>query len=90
MDLRKRSTNRRDQIRKWFAHATTALLLGLAFTVPATAAKDAAKSPQEVKPLLVGTTIPSVSVRTIDGKVVDLLEDARKKPSILVFYRGGW
>lgn len=67
-----------------------ALVLVFAFALPASAANDAAKSPNEVQPLLVGTTIPSVTVQTIDGEPVDLLEDARKKPSILVFYRGGW
>ena len=66
------------------------LLLVFAFALPASAANDAASSASEVQPLLVGTTIPSVTVQTVDGQPIDLLEDARKKPSILVFYRGGW
>ncbi|MEM1248367.1 MAG: hypothetical protein AAGK22_18470 [Acidobacteriota bacterium] len=66
------------------------LLLVFAFALPSSAANDAANSASEVQPLLVGTTIPSVTVQTIDGEPIDLLEDARKKPSILVFYRGGW
>ncbi len=72
--------------------ALLVLLLAALWAAPAAArsAGDAAESAAEVTPLLVGSTVPSVSLRTIEGDVVDLLEDARKKPSILVFYRGGW
>jgi peroxiredoxin len=47
-------------------------------------------TPQEVCPLMAGAPIPSVTIRTIDGSEVNLAEAVREKPSILIFYRGGW
>jgi peroxiredoxin len=47
-------------------------------------------SPHEVCPLLTGTTIPAVTLRTADGAVFDLNNAVRQHPSVLVFYRGGW
>lgn len=47
-------------------------------------------SPQDVCPLMPGTPVPSVTIRTIDGSEVNLAEAVRQKPSVLVFYRGGW
>jgi peroxiredoxin len=47
-------------------------------------------SPKDVCPLMPGTPIPSVTIRAIDGGEVNLTEAVREKPTILVFYRGGW
>lgn len=51
---------------------------------------NVAASAEEIRPLLVGSAVPSVTVRTIDGTEVDLREVVLQKPSVLVFYRGGW
>ena len=45
---------------------------------------------EDVQPLQVGETIPETTVRTIEGEPVSLLKLIKGKPSILVFYRGGW
>jgi peroxiredoxin len=47
-------------------------------------------SAQETKPLSVGSKVPDVKFRTIEGKEFDLKKEIFKKPSILIFYRGGW
>jgi len=47
-------------------------------------------SPHEVCPLMPGTSVPSVALRRVDGSQVELAALIREKPSVLVFYRGGW
>ena len=51
---------------------------------------EVAGSPAEVHPLLVGAAIPHVSVEAPDGEAVDLHEVVTHKPTVLIFYRGGW
>lgn len=41
-------------------------------------------------PLNVGDAIPAVKLRTEDGKEVSLRTLASEKPTVLIFYRGGW
>ena len=45
---------------------------------------------QDVTPILNGTTVPNVTVRTADGSPVSLQGLLMQKPSVIVFYRGGW
>lgn len=47
-------------------------------------------SPKDVCPLMPGTSVPSVTIHSIDGSEVNLVEAVQEKPAILVFYRGGW
>ncbi len=49
-------------------------------------AEDASK----VAPILIGETIPDVTLFNAKGTPVRLLEEAAKQPTILLFYRGGW
>lgn len=60
------------------------------FSIKLFAATTIAPSPEQVTPLLNGLTIPAVSLTAADNKAVALSELAQQKPSILVFYRGGW
>lgn len=53
-------------------------------------AADLATSAEQVRPLLLGSTLPDVSLQSVDGKPVSLKEQVNGKPAILVFYRGGW
>ena len=59
----------------------------LAFFANAT---DVAHSPDTVRPLLNGMTVPAISVLDQAGKTVDLTATIKQKPTVLVFYRGGW
>jgi len=67
-----------------FAIALAWLACGGAEPPPGVAA-----SPDAVQPLAVGETVPSVSVRSVDGAAVDLA-DVADDGALLVFYRGGW
>lgn len=67
-------------------------ILALAATLtlaPATFAAPAATA-DAVKPALIGTQIPAVELRDVDGKPFDLQAALAKAPTVLVFYRGGW
>jgi peroxiredoxin len=65
-------------------------LAAILFSVKLIAANDIAAAPEQVTPLLNGLTIPAVSLTAADNKTVALTELVRQKPSVLVFYRGGW
>lgn len=41
-------------------------------------------------PLKVGDSIPDVTLRTEDDKEVSLRKLVSEKPTVLIFYRGGW
>ncbi len=47
-------------------------------------------SPTEVSPILVNSTIPDVSVRSIEDEKLSLRTVVAEKPTVLIFYRGGW
>jgi peroxiredoxin len=44
----------------------------------------------EVRPLLIGSTLPQISLRDTNGKAFNLNAQVAKKPAVLIFYRGGW
>ncbi|GAB2524470.1 peroxiredoxin-like family protein [Spirosoma aerophilum] len=48
------------------------------------------QKPEDISPLLIGETIPDVRLQTINGQSIALLTEVAKKPTVLVFYRGGW
>ncbi len=47
-------------------------------------------SAQDVHPLGVGDSVPDGTLTTIEGKKVGLKALITQKPSVLIFYRGGW
>ncbi len=49
-----------------------------------------ARSPQEIRPLLIGAAVPDVTVRAADGATVRLRDLTKEKRTALIFYRGGW
>lgn len=69
------------------------ILLISAFTLllsSVSIAQDYAMSAEDVKPAMISTMIPDVSVKDIDGKEIELRELVKNKSTIFVFYRGGW
>lgn len=52
--------------------------------------QDVPKDPFEVSPILINSTIPDVTVKTISGEDVSLHTIVKEKPTVIVFYRGGW
>ncbi|MEH8016301.1 AhpC/TSA family protein [Rheinheimera muenzenbergensis] len=65
-------------------------LSAMLFSVKLSAATVIAPAPEQVRPLLNGLAIPAVTLTGADNKAVVLSELVQQKPSILVFYRGGW
>jgi len=49
-----------------------------------------ANSADGIHPLLIGSTVPDVTVDDINGKSVKLSELVKQNPTVLIFYRGGW
>lgn len=47
-------------------------------------------SPWDVRPAMVGSTIPKATVLTWAGEDFDLNRSVASTPTILIFYRGGW
>ncbi len=46
--------------------------------------------PEDISPLLIGEKIPMLVLRKSSGEAFDLNKSVAQKPTILVFYRGGW
>ncbi|MGO9039984.1 MAG: peroxiredoxin-like family protein [Steroidobacteraceae bacterium] len=63
-------------------------LLGMLVAVPALAGVP--DSPQQVRPLSVGAQAPIFTARTTEGALRTFLPDSYKKPTVVLFYRGGW
>ena len=70
--------------------AVTLTVLCLATPVVGRAQHGAPTSAQDIKPLLIGASVPDVTLQTAERKSFDLKEAVAKKPTILIFYRGGW
>lgn len=47
-------------------------------------------SANEIRPLLIGAGIPDVALTTTAGEPFDFKAVIATKPTILIFYRGGW
>jgi peroxiredoxin len=54
------------------------------------AASEFPASPEKIQPILLGSKLPDVALTTLQGKATTLKQQVAGKPSILVFYRGGW
>jgi len=66
------------------------LSLGAAEKTPNPCRDKAVTSPENICPVLVGTKIPDVKLQDINGNTVDLMKITQAKPTVLIFYRGGW
>ncbi|HTI92329.1 MAG TPA: peroxiredoxin-like family protein [Puia sp.] len=49
-----------------------------------------AQKPEDISPLLDGEKIPAAELTDVTGKKFDLNKAISEKPTILIFYRGGW
>jgi len=45
---------------------------------------------EDICPLLVGETLPNELVMSIENEPIELFSIVKQKPTVLVFYRGGW
>jgi len=58
-------------------------------TRPSTVGTIAA-SATDVVPLDKGASVPKLTLKAVDGNAYDLNDSVAKKPTVLIFYRGGW
>ncbi len=49
-----------------------------------------AEKASDVAPLLIGETIPDITLFSSEGAPLNLRQKVAEKPTILLFYRGGW
>ena len=66
------------------------LFLSAALLLPSTLLAQFADRAEDVHPLLPGSAAPSAEVQRLDGSAVDFKTVLNGKPTLLVFYRGGW
>ncbi len=47
-------------------------------------------APDQICPLPLGSPFPDLTLQTVAGKDFDLGSAIRAKPTILIYFRGGW
>ncbi len=67
-----------------------AVLGPLVLVLASGAAWAQASSAEETCPLKTGSPIPAVTLVRPDGKPLELRAEVARKPTLLIFYRGGW
>lgn len=45
---------------------------------------------EDISPLLIGESLPNANLQNLEGKDINLKDVLQVKPTVLVFYRGGW
>ena len=70
--------------------ALSLMLAAAALSSTAAASAELAAAPDQVRPILLGSRLPDVALRTVDGQPTTLAKQVAGQPAILVFYRGGW
>lgn len=66
------------------------LLLLMGLFADGAFARDLPKSAADIDPIMVGETLPPITLTDIQGKPFDLNKSVQQKPALLIFYRGGW
>jgi len=47
-------------------------------------------APNKICPLLIGSPVPPITLQTLDGEAFDLNARLKNRPTILIYFRGGW
>lgn len=68
----------------------TALSLLILFATAFRLGNTLPDKPEDISPLLVGEEIPDVKLANLKGEAVELKKMVAEKPTVLIFYRGGW
>lgn len=45
---------------------------------------------EDISPLLIGESVPNISIMSIEGKEMQTNAIFQEKPTVAIFYRGGW
>lgn len=68
---------------------TGVLLLALGGQVAADST-NIANAPNQVCPILIGSSLPKITLLDLEGNRVELNKVIAEKPSVLIYFRGGW
>ena len=69
----------------------TTLVMLLGVTSFASSEQDrVASAPTDICPILVGSPLPDITLKDLSGKSFDLNKAIAAKPTILIYFRGGW
>ncbi|PKP48212.1 MAG: antioxidant AhpC [Bacteroidetes bacterium HGW-Bacteroidetes-12] len=68
----------------------TILLTLIATAISLSFKAQVAENATDISPLLIGENAPDVEVKDINGKATSLKAILTEKPTIIMFYRGGW
>ncbi len=66
------------------------IFIAVLFTSLSSLKAEEPKSPDHICPILIGSEVPEAEVKTSTGKAANLKLQTEGKPSIIIFYRGGW
>ena len=86
-------------LRRWMAEGGFAVFLGLVLLCGRSVAgvekegeglEAMPASARDIRPLLIGSAVPGVQVKTTEDKPFSLHAAALEKPTVLIFNRGGW
>jgi peroxiredoxin len=75
---------------KYLKIGLTIFILTLTHQTHALDRTQIADSAENVTPLLIGQSAPNSKLQTVDGDPVSLKALTMQKPTVLIFYRGGW
>lgn len=68
----------------------TVTLLLMALFINNMKAQSIPSRAEDISPLLIGETLPNAYIQDSKGNTFELNDILKTKPSVLVFYRGGW
>jgi peroxiredoxin len=71
-------------------YTTIFTLITAAFLSTSTIKAQVPEQPEDISPLLIGETLPNATLKNSAGLEVQFTDIIQKKPTVLVFYRGGW
>lgn len=65
-------------------------LLAAPLNIVLAASGDVAGAPGEICPILVGNKVPQIILEDLDGNLFELEQAISNKPTVLIYFRGGW
>lgn len=77
-------------MKKWLLMAAFSMLAAVSTSAMSLDRTIIADKAENVTPLLNGTMAPNVTLKTADGSPVSLQALLMQKPTVVIFYRGGW
>ena len=76
--------------RTWMGGCIALGLVAALSGAASAASGDVPGSAAEIRPRLIGSTVPDVALRAGDGSDTTLRGAMGGKPTVLILYRGGW